>query len=61
MILVDHRHLFGLRIGHIDTHLLAATLLTAGARLWTRDNDGFLTGSADWPAWTPDALRSGWT
>jgi hypothetical protein len=35
--LVDHRHLFGLGIGYVDAHLLAATLLTAGARLWTRD------------------------
>lgn len=35
--LVEHRHLFGLGIGYIDAHLLAATLLTAGARLWTRD------------------------
>jgi predicted nucleic acid-binding protein len=35
--LVDNRHLFGLGIGYIDAHLLAATLLTAGAGLWTRD------------------------
>ena len=32
------RHaLFGLGIGYVDAHLLAATRLTAGARLWTRD------------------------
>ena len=35
--LVENRHLFGLGIGYVDAHLLAATLLTAGARLWTRD------------------------
>lgn len=35
--LVEHRHLFGLGIGYVDAHLLAATLLTAGARLWTRE------------------------
>ena len=35
--LVEYRHLFGLGIGYVDAHLLAATLLTAGARLWTRD------------------------
>ncbi len=35
--LVENEHLFGLGIGYVDAHLLAATLLTAGARLWTRD------------------------
>jgi predicted nucleic acid-binding protein len=35
--LVEHQHLFGLGIGYVAAHLLAATLLTAGARLWTRD------------------------
>ena len=35
--LVENRHLFGLGIGYVDAHLLAATLLTAGASLWTRD------------------------
>jgi predicted nucleic acid-binding protein len=32
------RHgLAGSGIGYLDAHLLAATLLTPGARLWTRD------------------------
>ncbi len=35
--LVENQHLFGLGIGYVDVHLLAATLLTAGAGLWTRD------------------------
>ncbi|GFG73251.1 type II toxin-antitoxin system VapC family toxin [Mycobacterium botniense] len=35
--LVESRQLFGLGIGYVDAHLLAATLLTAGARLWTGD------------------------
>jgi len=35
--MVENRHLFGLGIGYVDAHLLAATLLTAGAGLWTRD------------------------
>lgn len=35
--LIDRRHLFGLGIGYVDTHLLAATMLTTGARLWTHD------------------------
>lgn len=36
---IEDRTLYGLGlgIGHVDAHLLAATLLTAGARLWTRD------------------------
>ena len=35
--LIDQRLPFGLGIGYIDAHLLAAVLLTAGAGLWTRD------------------------
>lgn len=35
--LIESRHLFGLGIGYVDAHLLAATMLTAGAGLWTRD------------------------
>ncbi|MGI8722360.1 MAG: hypothetical protein ACR2JG_09060 [Geodermatophilaceae bacterium] len=27
----------GLGIGYVDAHMLAATMLTTGARLWTRD------------------------
>ena len=37
LALIDIRHLFGLGIGYVDAHLLAATLLTTGSRLWTRD------------------------
>ena len=37
LTLIDNHRLFGLGIGYVDAHLLAATLLTAGARLWTRD------------------------
>ena len=33
---IDQRRLMGLGIGYIDVHLLAATSLTPGARLWTR-------------------------
>ena len=35
--LVENRQLYGLGIGYVDAHLLAATLLTTGADLWTRD------------------------
>jgi len=34
---IDRHRLFGLGIGYVDAHLLAATRLTAGASLWTRD------------------------
>jgi predicted nucleic acid-binding protein len=34
---INRHELFGLGIGYIDAHLLAATRLTAGASLWTRD------------------------
>jgi predicted nucleic acid-binding protein len=34
---IDAHKLFGLGIGYVDVHLLAATKLTANATLWTRD------------------------
>ena len=34
---VQRHHLFGRGIGYIDVHLLAATRLSPGSRLWTRD------------------------
>jgi len=34
---IDRHALFGRGIGYVDTHLLAATRLTAGAELWTND------------------------
>lgn len=37
LTLIETRHLVGQGIGYVDAHLLAATLLTPGARLWTRD------------------------
>jgi len=37
LTLIDNHRLFGLGIGYVDAHLLAATMLTTGARLWTRD------------------------
>jgi len=35
--LIDRHGLAGRGVGYIDAHLLAATRLTGGARLWTRD------------------------
>jgi len=37
LTLIDHRQLPGLGIGYVGAHLLAATLLTTGTQLWTRD------------------------
>ena len=34
---IARHELFGLSIGYVDAQLLAATRLTGGARLWTRD------------------------
>lgn len=34
---IDTHALFGLGIGYIDAHLLAAVMLSPGATLWTRD------------------------
>ena len=34
---IDRHKLHGKGIGYVDAHLLAATALTGGARLWTRD------------------------
>jgi len=35
--LIERNALFGLDIGYIDAHLLAAVRLNAGSQLWTRD------------------------
>jgi predicted nucleic acid-binding protein len=38
MTLIETRGVFGLGIGHVDAHLLAATALTGGGTtFWTRD------------------------
>lgn len=37
LTLIETQDLAGLGIGYVDAHLLAATLLTPEARLWTRD------------------------
>jgi predicted nucleic acid-binding protein len=34
---IEANAIFGRGVGYIDAHLLAATRLTDGARLWTRD------------------------
>jgi hypothetical protein len=37
MAYLDAHQLFGLGVGYVDLHLLAATALTSAAELWTRD------------------------
>ena len=34
---IERQRLFGLGIGYVDAHLLAAVQLAPGARLWTLD------------------------
>ena len=38
MVLIEDQRLSGQGIGWVDAQLLAATFLTVGATLWTRDN-----------------------
>ena len=35
--LIDRHRLFGCGIGYVDVQLLAATMLTSGSALWSRD------------------------
>ena len=35
--LIERKQLYGMGIGYVDVHLLAAVRLTPDARLWTRD------------------------
>ncbi len=42
---IERERLYGLGSGYVDAHLLAATLLSPGAALWTRDVR--LAGAAD--------------
>ena len=37
MSLIENQKLFGLGIGYVDAHLLAAVRLEGGTALWTRD------------------------
>lgn len=37
LFFIERHSLMGRGIGYIDAHLLTATALTEGARLWTRD------------------------
>ena len=37
MAFLGNERLFGIGIGYVDLHLLAATRIAAGTKLWTRD------------------------
>lgn len=37
LALIQHRQIYGRGIGYVDAQLLASTLITSDARLWTRD------------------------
>ena len=37
LFFIDRHRLFGRGVGYVDAHLLAATQVTAGVKLWTRD------------------------
>ena len=37
MALIGSERLYGLGVGFVDVHLIAATRLTPGVRLWTLD------------------------
>ncbi len=46
--LIEQRRLMGRGIGYVDAHLLAASLLSAPARLWTHDRRlGRVAGELD--------------
>jgi hypothetical protein len=36
-MLIEREKLYGIGIGYVDAHLLAAARLTAGTLIWTRD------------------------
>jgi predicted nucleic acid-binding protein len=46
MTLIQVRRLFGRGLSYVDAQLLASTLLTVGAQLWTRDKRLTATASA---------------
>ena len=37
LMLIEREKLYGIGIGYVDAHLLAAARLTAGTLIWTRD------------------------
>jgi predicted nucleic acid-binding protein len=54
MTFIDNKQLMGRGIGFVDVHLLAATVLTPGARIWTRDNRLSVVAQSLEIAWQSD-------
>ncbi|MGI8414393.1 MAG: type II toxin-antitoxin system VapC family toxin [Solirubrobacteraceae bacterium] len=55
LALIERRQLYGRGIGYVDAQLLAATLLTQGTTIWTRDKR---LGAAAADLGVADATRS---
>jgi predicted nucleic acid-binding protein len=51
---MDNKQLMGRGIGFVDVHLLAATVLTPGARIWTRDSRLSVVAQSLEIAWQSD-------
>jgi len=54
MTFIDNKQLMGRGIGFVDVHLLAATVLTPSARIWTRDNRLSVVAQSLEIAWQSD-------
>jgi hypothetical protein len=57
LTMVEAHHLYGLGIGYIDAHLLAAVRLSAGAMLWTFDKRLHAAAERFNMAWREDQLH----
>lgn len=53
---IDQRKLMGRGLGYVDVHLLASTVLSGAAKLWTRDKR--LAGIADHFGWAFERVSS---
>ena len=53
LALIEHRRLFGRGIGYVDAQLLASSLITPDAWLWTRDGRLGEAATAIDRAWSP--------
>ena len=54
MTFMDNKQFMGRGIGFVDVHLLAATVLTPGARIWTRDSRLSVVAQSLEIAWQSD-------
>ena len=55
--LIERHRLYGIGIGLIDAHLLASSLLTREAALWTRDRRLAAAAARLGVAFTPAAFK----